>query len=160
MRRITLALVLVLFSASSAYADLTAFLGRTTTPSGRPAKGFAIGTGLLVIGFEFEYSDTTNDIASGSPSLKTGTGNMLLQSPVSFVGIQPYFEVGGGIYRETLSTDDANDETSFGTNVGGGVKISLAGPLRVRVDYRVFNLRGTPRHTNAQRFYVGANLKF
>ena len=30
-------------------------------------------------------------------------------------------------------------------NNGGGVKIKLAGPLRVRLDYRVFTLRGSPR---------------
>ena len=29
-------------------------------------------------------------------------------------------------------------------NTGGGVKITLLGPLRVRVDYRVFTLRGEP----------------
>ena len=26
--------------------------------------------------------------------------------------------------------------------MGGGVKMSLAGPLRLRLDYRVFTLRG------------------
>ena len=31
-------------------------------------------------------------------------------------------------------------ETGFGTNVGGGVKIDLVGPLRLRLDYRVFKL--------------------
>jgi hypothetical protein len=40
------------------------------------------------------------------------------------------------------------------------VKINLAGPLRLRVDYRVFNLHGSPRHTPVQRWYAGVNLKF
>jgi hypothetical protein len=28
------------------------------------------------------------------------------------------------------------------------------------VDYRVFTLRGSPRHTNIQRIYAGLNLAF
>ena len=48
----------------------------------------------------------------------------------------------------------------MGLNVGGGVKVNLAGPLRLRFDYRVFTLQGTPRHAKPQRFYAGVNLKF
>ena len=44
--------------------------------------------------------------------------------------------------------------------IGGGAKIKLVGPLRVRLDYRVFNLQGTPRYETYHRFYVGANLRF
>jgi adenylate kinase len=45
--------------------------------------------------------------------------------------------------------------------VGGGVKMNLAGPLRLRLDYRVFTFRGEDvRHARPQRFYVGLNLKF
>ena len=33
-------------------------------------------------------------------------------------------------------------ETNVGINVGGGVKMTLAGPLRLRLDYRVFTLKG------------------
>jgi hypothetical protein len=40
------------------------------------------------------------------------------------------------------------------------VKVKLAGPLRVRVDYRIFNLRGTPQHAKIQRVYGGLNLAF
>ena len=59
-----------------------------------------------------------------------------------------------------ISVDGATQETYFGTNVGGGAKIKLVGPVRVRVDYRIFRLQGSPIHTTYQRFYVGANLKF
>ena len=38
--------------------------------------------------------------------------------------------------------------------------MTLAGPLRLRLDYRVFTLQGTPRHSKPQRFYAGLNLKF
>ncbi len=57
------------------------------------------------------------------------------------------------MYRERLVT---RQETHFATNIGGGVKIRLVGPLRVRADYRVFRLQGDPLHETYQRFYVGA----
>ena len=45
-------------------------------------------------------------------------------------------------------------------DTGGGVKISLIGPVRARVDYRVFSLLGSPIEDTVQRLYVGLNLKF
>jgi hypothetical protein len=93
-----------------------------------------------------------------SPRPRQGfMGNVLLQTPIAIMGLQPYFTTGGGGYRETLGT---RQETMVGVNTGGGVKISLIGPLRVRVDYRVFKLQGDPLHDVVNRFYVGANLKF
>ena len=45
-------------------------------------------------------------------------------------------------------------------NFGGGVKISIAGPFRARIDYRVFTLRGSPLESRPQRIYFGLNLAF
>ena len=167
MNRLLVATLFLLLTPVSAFADLTAFLGRATTPEGRPTKGFAIGTGLLIVGFEFEYGSTDEQLRTASsgaiddaPALKTYMFNGLLQTPVPIARMQFYGTVGGGVYRETLSIDPENDGTNFGTNVGGGAKITLAGPLRARLDYRVFSLRGSPRHTTVQRFYAGVNLKF
>jgi len=157
-RILSLAVILVLFTASSASADFTAFLGVNPTPSNRPVRGLAVGTGLLIVGFEFEYANTSEDEPPvAAPGLRTFMFNGLLQTPVPIGGLQFYGTAGGGVFHETL-----NDlsETNFGINVGGGVKMSLAGPLRLRFDYRVFTLKGTPRYTNPQRFYVGLNLKF
>jgi len=156
-----LALGLMLLAPASAYADATVFLGANTSPANRTAKGFALGAGLLIIGFEFEYSDTTDDLASRAPSLKTGMGNLLLQTPGAFFGIQPYYTVGGGVYHEDLGTNGSiADNTGFGMNTGGGVKISLIGPIRLRVDYRVFSLKNGALTTPAHRVYAGLNLKF
>src|SRR5262245_21054714 len=155
-----LTLALLLFTASPAAADITGFLGVNFTPANRPAKGFAIGAGLLVVGFEFEYATTNEDLPQAAPALDTYMFNGLIQTPFAIAGIQPYGTLGGGVYHETLSSRPALSETSFGTNVGGGAKISLAGPLRLRLDYRVFNLRGSPLHSPVQRFYAGINLKF
>lgn len=151
------AVLLVLLSVVPARADITAFLGATTTPANRLTRGFAVGTGLLIIGFEFEYADTTDAPDAGAPSLKTGMGNVLLQTPIAFMGIQPYLTGGAGLYRETLG---AHEDTSFGLNTGGGVKITLVGPVRLRVDYRVFKLGSGALYSPAHRIYAGLNLKF
>lgn len=170
MRRLCLlgpvSFALLLLTAAPVAADMTAFLARTTTPTARPAKGFAIGTGLLVVGFEFEYSATEEDLkvlpgpAFRAPDLRTFMFNGLVQTPVPIARMQFYGTIGGGVYREKLSIEPKDSNTNFGTNVGGGAKITLVGPLRLRVDYRVFSLRGEPRHKNVQRIYAGVNLKF
>ena len=166
MRKLVVAALFLLLTPLPAFADFTAFLGRTTTPSGRMNRGLAIGTGLLIVGFEFEYARTDEDVDvlpgpdNMAPELTTYMFNGLLQTPVPIAGIQFYGTIGGGVYHETLSLEPANDQTNFGSNLGGGAKINIAGPLRVRLDYRVFNLHGDARHDHVQRFYAGINLKF
>jgi len=147
----------LLAAASPAFADATAFLGTASAPSNRTTRGFGIGTSLVVVGFEFEYGDTVEDLVAGAPSLRTGMGNVFVQTPVAILGLQPYLTTGAGVYRERLGT---STETNIGMNNGGGVKISLVGPLRARVDYRVFTLRGSPVEGTVHRLYVGVNLKF
>jgi hypothetical protein len=148
---------LVVASAVPARADATLFLGAQMTPSNRPVKGFSFGFGLLIVGFEFEYASASEDFDAAAPSLKTGMGNVLLQTPVPIFGFQPYFTTGGGVYRERLGE---RHDTSFVTNVGGGVKMSLAGPLRLRVDYRVLKLGSSALDSPAHRVYGGLNLAF
>jgi hypothetical protein len=150
------AIALLLFIAAPARADVTGFIGANLTPSGRQVIGGALGGGLLVIGFEGEYAFTPDDPKASAPSLTTGMGNVLLQTPVAIFGVQPYFTTGAGLYRETLGT---YQDTSFGFNTGGGAKISLVGPLRLRVDYRVFKLGSDALYSPAHRLYVGLNLK-
>lgn len=143
--------------AAPASADVTAFLGVSPTPGNRAARGVAGGVGLVVLGFEFEYSHVSEDEVEQLPSLKTWSGNVLLTTPVEVGGTRFYATAGVGAYRETL---DTRQETHAAINLGGGVKIRLAGPLRVRLDYRVFTLRGAPLNGTYQRFYAGANLAF
>jgi hypothetical protein len=149
--------VLVLLHPSTASADLTAFLGANSTPSARTVKGFGVGMGLVIVGFEFEYAHTNEDLPEGAPGLWTYMFNGLIQTPIPIGGMQFYGTAGGGAFHETLS--DRSD-TNFGANIGGGIKMSLAGPLRLRFDYRVFTLQGSPLYAKPQRFYAGINLKF
>jgi opacity protein-like surface antigen len=146
--------------ATPAFADLTLFLGVDPTPDRRTVKGVALGTGLLVVGFEFEYASTNEDTSTGSPSLKTGMANILVQTPIPVARMQFYGTAGGGLYREVLHGTPDHRETSFGSNIGGGVKVTLTGPLRVRIDYRLFNLHGDALYPRAHRFYGGLNLAF
>ena len=160
MRRVIITmsvLTALLCAASPAEADLTAFLGTNATPSNRPVLGFAAGLSLLVIGFEIEYSDTKADDGAGAPRLRTGMVNLLVQTPFAIAGMQFYGTVGGGGYRES---GGGGRETNVGGNAGVGVKIAVAGPLRMRLDYRVFTLRGSPQYEKHQRLYAGLNIGF
>ncbi len=154
---VMLAAALIVTAAAPARADVTAFLGANTTPANRSVKGFAFGVGLLVVGIEFEYAATSDDPGAGAPSLKTCSGNVLLQTPVAVFGFQPYVTAGTGLYRETLGD---HQDTGIGLNTGAGVKIALLGPVRLRVDYRVFKLGSDALATPAHRVYAGLNLGF
>jgi hypothetical protein len=149
-----LAMGFVSILPAAAAADATAFWGFSPKPTTRAARGFAVGMSLILVGFEFEYASTAEDLDELAPGLRTGMINGLIQTPTR---TQFYLTAGGGFYREQLAQAS---ETHFGTNIGGGVKVALAGPLRLRVDYRVFNLRGTPVHSTPHRIYAGANLMF
>jgi hypothetical protein len=82
---------------------------------------------------------------------------VLIQTPLDVGGFQLYGTIGGGVYRERLVE---HQETHFTSNLGGGAKIRLLGPLRLRLDYRLFRLQGNPLHSTYHRVYAGANLAF
>ena len=159
MRRIAAVAVITLLGIlghpARAAADVTAFLGFSPTPESRSTRGFALGMNFLIVGVEFEYANTKEKEELLAPGLVTGMFNGLVSTPTT--GIHFYGTLGGGFYRERFGEET---ETSFGTNIGGGAKLTLVGPLRLRIDYRVFNLRGGAVHKTPQRFYVGANLRF
>lgn len=147
----------LLACAGRADADLTAFLGSNTTPTNRPVRGVAVGMSILLIGFEFEYSDTKAD-AAGNARRRAGMFNVLAQTP-DWAGIlQFYATAGGGLYREEGA---GLLDTSTATNTGGGVKVGLVGPFRARFDYRVFLLRGeSAANKTHHRLYTGLNIAF
>jgi opacity protein-like surface antigen len=150
-------LLLLLALPAHAAADATVFLGVNPTPENRMVRGFAVGITVLVVGFEFEYATSSEDLEEGSPQLRTGMGNLIVQTPFPIGGVLFYGTAGIGGYRERLANEQ---ETHVGMNIGGGVKISMVGPLRLRIDYRLFTLRGSPLHSKPQRVYAGLNLSF
>ena len=158
MKRFVIAGVLALAGLAAfptaAQADITFFLGLSPKPEARAVRGVSAGVTMLIVGFEFDYAATGEDLTKGLPGLQTGMGNILVQTPTTH---QLYVTAGGGLYWESLA---GVRKMNFGTNVGGGVKIGLFGPIKVRVDYRIFNLRGSPRNNRPQRLYVGVNWAF
>src|SRR4051794_26882436 len=97
-----LAAFLLIGAAAPARADLTAFIGLSPNPEQHAVKGLAIGAGLVIVGFEIEYAHLGEDVDKGIPSLTTGSGNLLVQTPVPIHGWQFYATLGGGLYRERL----------------------------------------------------------
>ena len=144
-------------STSPAVADVTAFLGVSPTPGVRIARGVAAGAGLVVVAFEVEAAQILEQVSKGEPGLSTGMANVLVQTPLPVSGMRFYGTAGVGLYRERLGT---RQETSGAANIGGGVKIGVAGPLKLRLDYRLFRLRGDPLRATYHRLYAGATLGF
>jgi hypothetical protein len=170
-RVLPLLALLLAVSARPAFADATLFIGlvnpsEAANASRQATKGFAIGAGVVIVGVEFEYASAGEDEEHFGPSLNTGVGNVYVQTPIAIAGLQFYATTGGGVYREKSTAGVAAEvtKTGFTSNTGGGVKISLLGPLKARVDYRVFKLLGdkplpTWRST-VQRLYAGVSLGF
>ncbi len=158
--RLRTALILtcgVLAAPAAARADVTAFLGVSPTPGVHLGRGAAVGAGFIVVAFEVEAAQILEQTADGEPALSTGMGNILVQTPIEVSRMQFYGTAGAGLYRERLG---ATQETNGAVNIGGGVKIGLAGPLKLRLDYRLFRLRGAPLHPTWHRVYAGATLGF
>jgi opacity protein-like surface antigen len=160
VRRVSLAILVLLGAAGTAQADLTVFAGLQNQPSIRPATGISLGVGLLVVGWEVEVARVTEESDELAPSLATGTGSVYVQNPIPISGVQFYGIAGAGVYRERLQRlPEAHQETNVHLALGGGAKIALAGPLKLRLDYRIFKLRNALA-TNPQRIYAGLALSF
>ena len=150
----------LLIAPCSASADVTAFVGLHANPERQAVRGFGGGFGFLIVGFEGEFAQSGEDESEGVPSLLTVSGNVYVQTPVPVFGTRFYATTGAGVYREAVDAID-HRETNLVFNTGGGGKITLIGPLRLRLDYRVLKLRGeTLRPSTVHRFYAGLNLGF
>ena len=163
MRRLLPALFVfaaVLVVPARAFADATAFIGVNTNPERQALRGFAGGFGFLVVGFEGEFAQAGEDESAAVPSLLTISGNVYVQTPIPVFGTRFYAITGAGVFREEVDAID-HGETNLVFNTGGGAKITLIGPLRLRLDYRVLKLRGEPRRpSTVHRLYAGINLGF
>ena len=83
------------------------------TPDNHSVKGFGGGVGLLIVGFEFEYANLSEDDLEQLPGLKTYSGNVLVQTPI-MPGTQLYGTVGAQGYQEKLG--DCRRRTSAPTS--------------------------------------------
>ena len=156
-RRAALLAVLLGAGADPAFADLTVFIGSTTTLS-RTTRGAALGLSLESVGAELELARTPAARVAGRPGLTTGLFNLVLGTPFRSDGrFQVYGAVGAGVYREDTAERGRADLALAG---GGGVYIRLAGPLRIRLDYRMIALRRNTLPSRPHRAYAGLNVAF
>ena len=151
-------MVLPTVLAGTAFADLTAFAGSESVQARWTTRGIALGFSLRLIGIEFEYAGAPGDPPTRVASLETGMINLLVHTPLDGLRrFQFYGTFGAGVYRARLDTSESRNA---GVNAGGGVKVTLAGPFRLRLDYRRFALRGARRGRPPQRVYAGLTLAF
>jgi opacity protein-like surface antigen len=150
-------LLVALAHQAEAGIDLTGFLGTTVNSPHRPMRGLSVGVSVLAVGFEFEYFSSSENIAESRPSLRGGMFSGMVQTPFAVGGITLYGSVGAGVIRQGLA--GVND-TGFGIGIGGGVKVNLAGPLRLRVDYRRIKQQGNDHPDPMHRLYAGLTVAF
>ncbi len=156
-RAVSVALLAILpgTAADRAFADMTVFAGGTTTAS-RTTFGATLGLSLQPVGLEFEYADASSDRRAGSRALRTGLFNLMLSFP-SGGRIRVYGTAGAGVYRESLAE---RARTGVAAGGGGGIYLRLAGPFRIRLDYRLLALRGAGLHRRPRRVYAGLDMAF
>jgi opacity protein-like surface antigen len=157
MRLGWLAAVCWLGTVSPALADLTIFAGLQNAPALRPTTGIALGFGLLIVGWEVEVTRVAQSVDDLAPSLAVGTASVYVQNPIPVSGVQFYGIAGAGLYRERF--ENVYERNDVHAALGGGAKIELAGPLKLRLDYRYFRFRDA-RAANAHRAYAGLTLAF
>ena len=155
-RRLTFALLLFLGAGTGpASADLTVFAGHSAPEHG--ILGAALGVSLRRVGLEFEYAGTSPTRPDTNPPRQTALFNLTVNAPLDRIRrFQIYGAVGGGLYRERAGT---RAETRPAASAGGGVRIALRGPLRLRIDYRLLALRGATGR-RPRRLYAGLDVPF
>ena len=155
--RLSFTLLLLLGAgAGPASADLTVFAGRTAPD--HTTHGAALGISLRPVGLEFEYAGMPATGSEESPARRTGLFNLIFSTPLNRIRrLQLYGAVGSGLYHER---GESHAATNLAASAGGGVHISLSGPLRLRIDYRLFALRGATLQRRQRRVYAGLNVMF
>ena len=151
-------------SAAPAHADATVFAGAMSAGSTRPMVGFAYGYCPSVIGFEVEVAHTPGS-APNRLVVAGGNINVVVQSRDRGRGLQVYGIGGLGLYGEE-SVQGSSGETSA-RSIGGGAKMPLYGPVKLRLDYRTFLVGDAPDaspgfvlHKYRQRVSAGLTVAF
>ena len=115
----------------------------------------------LLLRFERLSLTSRLSLKGADPALSVG---LALTDLEAGIGAGPIASLLGGL--GTAQADvSLNVDTVNGLTVGGGTRVVVparpkVGPIDVRVDYRIYNLRGSARHKTPQRFYGGVNFRF
>jgi hypothetical protein len=136
--------------------NVTFFAGLAATSGLHVAGGGAVGFRVRdsPISLELEYSQSSRE---SDPGVATISFNFQFQKPLPRSRVQVYGTAGFGAYL-LLDAGEPNNAH----NAGGGVKAPLAGPLKLRVDYRYFWLSPQDRvpHHNEHRITIGVVAGF
>ena len=147
--------------------NITAFAGVAVASGPHQANGVAVGLKPEPgpVSFEFEYSRSRRDPVAGVRAIETLACNILVQPSRQRSRFQFYGTLGVGLYAPLHDLSHPrgggvhqSSEPDSARNVGGGAKVTLAGPLKLRMDYRAFFLAGG--ESNQHRFYVGIAAGF
>lgn len=155
-RAAALVALLALWPAERAHAgDVTAFLAlpapRDTWVGGYGAA--LSSTWFKVLTFEGEAARFNGN--SRDAGMTSFTASALLSPPVG--GLIPYGGIGFGLFRQT-SGNDADLGRLQALILG--VKVRVKDLLVLKVEYRHFNLSGTPLLPLDARLSVGAGIAF
>ena len=126
-----LSLAILLAIPATASADFTAFLGTNPTPVNRVTTGLAVGVGLVIVGFEFEYGHTRENFDELAPSL-----SMWVVTEPTVAAIAMPTTDG----RFTLAIEEAGQYTLQAYFAGEPV----GRPITVSVDRRDVDVSGRP----------------
>lgn len=156
---------LVLMNPLSARADATVLVGLMSVDALRPSFGFSFGYRPSAVGFEIEYLSTLGPTTPGHFSAGGIFASVIVQ-PVTISNVQVFAIGGFGIWGEGFSGGKGTGVLDA-KNVGGGVLVALAGPMRLRLDYRLFLLGEVeevgsiaPRRKHPQRIAAGLHFAF
>ena len=112
-RHFVLSVLIVFGMARPADADLTAFLGLPPRPTTGRARVCRAASRCWCSDSSSSTAQILDDEIEALPSLKTWSGNVLLQTPVELHGVQIYGTAGGGGYRERLGARRKPTPTSI-----------------------------------------------
>jgi hypothetical protein len=145
--------------------DTTVFIGGVA-PAGRGLRGATLGWGQDVIRGELEVWDTGGGASLSRPGHGGLSGGILIQSRPNERGLQYFGTAGFGLYFEDFGSGFSSGEAEA-KYLGVGIKLRLAGPLRLRAEYRAFLLGEAPDaspeadlETFPHRLTVGLTLQF
>ena len=158
--RTVLAAIVLLGAGAVAHADVSAFVGAVTGPTPRPSIGVAWGRAGERAGFEVELARSVGAGSAEAPSLFTIAADAVVPL-TSADGGPSYFGIGGiGGYGESVG--GGRGSSGLAVNVGAGAILPLRGRLRLRLDYRLFFLRGSsdaePVRPRRHRFSAGLSF--
>ena len=157
---VLIVLAACLTAADPARADATFLIGLHTPSAPSTTFGAAIGHGAGLFGWEIELASSGKQTATHA-SVGSFCGNLVIQPPVRVGPADLYFIAGFGLYGE-VGGNALSTGPSTVADVGAGVKIPIAGAVKLRVDYRAFlgQASENDRAIHSQRVAAGLSLVF